>query len=230
MLDRFFLQIRRHETPFFDLLFRMAKGLRRFEIPAFAPFYRILLCERSLRLAFWRNFTRIFYYTPLFKLQCNQIGRNPYLIGGSPLIMGYLKLNIGNNLTMHGVSTLIGAKVFDNPTLRIGNNTYLGYQLIINVGRDITIGDNVMVADRVSILSYDSHPTNPAQRHLPAPPESSKPIVIENNVWIGANCTILKGVVIGEGAVIGTGSLVTGRVPPNTLAIGNPARLFPLVR
>jgi len=143
--------------------------------------------------------------------------------------MGHLRLKIGNDVIIHGVSTLIGAKVFESPTLIVGNNTHLGYQLIVNVGCDVTIGDNVLVGDRVSILSYDGHPVNPAERHLPAPKESSKPIIIGNNVWIGSNCTILKGVRIGEGSVVANGSVVTTKVPPRSLAIGNPARNFPLM-
>lgn len=228
MLNDFLLRIRRRETPLYDTLYRIATTLRRFEVPSFRPFFQILSWERSLRLTLWHNFTRVLYHTPIFKLSCDKVGRSLYLIGGIPLVMGHLRLNIGDNVIIHGASTLIGAKVFDNPTLHIGNNTHLGYQLIVNVGCDVTIGDNVLVGDRVSILSYDGHPVDPTKRHLPAPKKTSKPIVIANNVWIGANCTILKGVVIGENAVVGSGSIVTKEVPPNTVAIGNAARILPL--
>ncbi len=51
-------------------------------------------------------------------------------------------------------------------------------------------------------------------------------MVIENHVWIGCGCTILKGVVIGEGAVIAAGSVVTKSVPPRALAAGNPAKVI----
>lgn len=229
MLNEITLKIRRRETPFFDRLFRIAKTVRKFEVPAFRPLYQVLAWERSLRLSCWRGFTRIFYHTPIFKLRCQKVGHGLYLTGGVPLVMGHLCLDIGNDVVIHGVSTLVGAKVFDAPTLRVGNNTHLGYQLIVSVGCDVTIGNNVLIGDRVSIISYDGHPTNPAERHLPAPPQSSKPIVIEDNVWIGGNCTILKGVVIGEGSVIANGSVVTVKVPPNSLAIGNPARCFPIL-
>lgn len=210
-------------------MYRIAKYIRAFEIPVVRPLYSVLSMERKLRLAFWRNFTRTFYYTPLLKMKCHRYGRGIHVIGGLPLILGHLKLDFGDNVTIHGVSTLSGAKVFDAPTLTVGDNSHLGYQLIVDVGCDVTIGKNVLIADRVIIRSYDGHPTDPAKRHLPAPPESSKPIVIQDNAWIGAGCIILKGVTIGEGAVVAAGSVVTAKVPPNCLAIGNPARNFPLM-
>jgi acetyltransferase-like isoleucine patch superfamily enzyme len=229
MFDDLFLKIRRRESPFYERLYQAAKTVRRFEIPPVRPVYQLLSWERSLRLGGWNTLARVFYHTPIFKLRCSKVGKGLYLVGGIPLVMGHLRLELGDEVVMHGVSTLIGAKVFDSPTIHIGNHTHLGYQMIVNVGCDVTIGDHVLIGDRVSILSYDGHPTNPAERHLPAARETSRPIVIGNNVWIGSNCTILKGVVIGEGSVIANGSIVTAKVPPNSLAIGNPARNFPLM-
>lgn len=229
MLNDIALKIRKRESPFYDRLFRIAKVIRRFEVPPVKPVYQVLAWERSLRIICWNTLMRVFYHTPIFKLRCQKIGKGFYLIGGIPLVMGHLRLNIGDDVIMHGVSTLVGAKVFDEPTLHVGNNTHLGYQLIVDVGCDVTIGNNVLIADRVIIRSYDGHPTDPAKRHLPAPPESSKPIVIKDNAWIGAGCIILKGVTIGEGAIVAAGSVVTAKVPPNCLAIGNPARVFPLM-
>lgn len=222
------LKIRRRETPFYDALYHLASRARRFEVPVFRPLYRLLERERALRLAFWSSFTRVIYHTPIFKLRCDAVGKGLYLIGGIPLVMGHLRLKLGDGVSMHGKSTLIGAKVFENPTLTVGSNSCLGYQLIIDVGCDVTIGSNVFIGDRVSILSYDGHPVKPEERHLPAPKASSKPIVIGDNVWISGNCVILKGVTIGAGAVIANGSVVTAKVPPNSLAFGNPARCFPL--
>ena len=213
MLKDIALKIRRRESPFYDRLFQIAKMIRRFEVPPIKPVYQLLAWERSLRLTCWNTFMRVFYHTPIFKLRCQR----------------HLRLNIGDDVIMHGASTLVGAKVFDEPTLHVGNNTHLGYQLIVDVGCDVTIGNNVLIADRVIIRSYDGHPTDPAKRHLPAPPESSKPITIGDNAWIGAGCIIMKGVTIGEGAVVAAGSVVTTKVPPNSLAIGNPARIFPLM-
>lgn len=228
MLQDIILKIRRKETPFYEKLYTLAKIGRNFEIYPVKPIYQLLRYERSLRLTCWSNLARVFYHTPIFKLGCQRVGNGLYLIGCIPQVMGHLRLNISDNVAIHGKSTFIGAKVFDNPTLNVGSNSCLGYQLIIYVGCDVTIGNNVFIGDRVSILSYDGHPSNPEERHLPASRESSKPITIKDNVWIGGNCVILKGVTVGEGSVIANGSVVTSKVPPNTLAMGNPARCYPL--
>lgn len=229
MLDRFSRKIRRQESPCYARLYRIAKFIRGFEIPVIPLLYTFLYRERQARLVLWRTLTRVLYFTPLLKTRCQSVGKRLHLTGGIPLIVGSLRLVIGDDVTLFGYSTLSGAKVFDAPTLTIGNNTTLGYQLVINVGSDVTIGANCLIAERVIIMSYDGHPTNPAERNLPAPKESSRPITIGDNVWIGANATILKGVTIGDGSVVASGSVVTMKVPPNCLAIGNPARCYPLM-
>ncbi len=228
MINEFFVKIRRRESPFYERLYRVIKGMRGLELPVIPGFHSALYRERQVRLFFCHAALSFFYHTPLFKSRCHAVGKRLQLIGGIPLVMGNLKIVLGSDVTLFGKSTFVGAKVFETPTLTVGNNSYLGYELVIDVGRDITIGSNVLIGDRVMIRSYDGHPTDPATRHLPAPPESSRPIVIGDNVWIGANCVILKGVTIGEGSVIAGGSVVTMKVPPNSLAMGNPARLYPL--
>ena len=198
-------------------------------MPVIKPLHAFLYAEMKVRQNLWRNFTRIFYSTPVFKSRCEIVGKRLRLIGGIPFILGDLTLRLGDDVTMYGASVLSGAKVFNKPTLTVGNNTHLGYHLVLNVGCDVTIGDNVLIADRVTIMTYDGHPANPAERHLPAPPESSRPVVIEDNVWIGACSIIMKGVRIGRNSIVVTGSVVTQKVPPDSLVIGNPARVFPLV-
>ena len=229
ILDELALKIRKRETPAYDQMYRVAKEMRSFEIPVIKLLHGLLYCERRIRLQVWRNFIRVWYNTPLFKSRCDSVGKRLRLIGGVPLVLGHLRIKLGDDVVMHGVTTFAGAKVFDNPTLVVGNGSHLGYQLTINVGCDVTIGNNVLIADRVSILSYDGHPSNPDSRHLPATRESSRPVDIEDNVWIGTGCIIMKGVRICRDSIVAAGSVVTQKVPPGSLAIGNPARIYPLI-
>lgn len=86
----------------------------------------------------------------------------------------------------------------------------------------VTIGKNVKVGLNSTITDTDFHNDDP--RSGPA-----RPIVIEDDVWLGINTVILKGVRIGKGSLIGAGSVVTRSIPPGVLALGNPARpILPL--
>lgn len=109
-----------------------------------------------------------------------------------------------------------------------GLNTTVGTNVFINQGchfmdlGGITIGDDVMIGPKVNLVSA-GHPTDPAQRRSGIVKE---PIVIGNNVWIGAAATILPGVNIGDNAVIAAGAVVSRDVPANTVAAGVPARVL----
>ncbi len=107
----------------------------------------------------------------------------------------------------------------DNATLSIGDNTYFAGDSKIYAVNNIKIGTNCAISWGLTLIDSDFHT-------ITAPIKSTKvqPISIGNNVWIGCNCTILKGVKIGDGAVIASNSVVTKNVPPNTLVCGNPAR------
>lgn len=228
-LNELATKIRRRETPFFDRLYRLLKSARSANVPVIRPLHRFLYAERLFRLEAWHWLVQNFYYIPLFKSQCRSYGRDLKLVAGIPQLVGDAHIHLGDNCLLHGTTTIVGAKVFDAPTLRIGDNTHLGYNLHITVGCDITIGRDVMIAGGVSIFSYDGHSSNPAERHGVAPKETGKPIVIEDNVWIGTRSIIMKGVTIGKNSIVAPSCVVTQKVPADSLVIGNPARAFPLI-
>ena len=87
----------------------------------------------------------------------------------------------------------------------------------------VTIGNCVMCAPNVTI-STTGHPVHPYYRTRGA--HFSLPIVIEDNVWIGANVAIMPGVTIGKNSVIGAGSVVTRDIPANVVAFGTPCRVI----
>jgi acetyltransferase-like isoleucine patch superfamily enzyme len=90
----------------------------------------------------------------------------------------------------------------------------------------ITIGNYVTVGANTSIVDTDFHPLNPKFRYRHPQEAKTAPIVIEDEVFIGMNCLILKSVTIGQGSVIGAGSVVTKDVPAGVIVAGNPAGII----
>ena len=115
--------------------------------------------------------------------------------------------------TEFGKNTKIGKNVFINSCCRFQDNG------------GIEIGDNTMIGPNVTIVTVN-HVLNPKTRIN----AFVKPVIISKNVWIGADCTILPGVTIGENSVIGAGSVVTKDVPDNVVVAGNPAKLIKKIK
>jgi acetyltransferase-like isoleucine patch superfamily enzyme len=105
------------------------------------------------------------------------------------------------------------------PLIEIGEFTSLGDRTEIHCGKLVRIGNFVLISWDVNILEYDYHAPGGGQA-IPAP------IIIEDEVWVGAKAIILKGVTIGKGSIIGAGAVVTKDVPPYSFAAGNPARII----
>ncbi len=103
----------------------------------------------------------------------------------------------------------------------IGNNSG-GTGVTLAAANSIRIGNNVLIGAFCTIIDNDFHNSNPLDRKSII----SKPIVIEDNVFIGMNSFILKGIVIGKNSVIGANSVVVTDVPPNSLALGNPCKII----
>lgn len=83
-----------------------------------------------------------------------------------------------------------------------------------------------MIGSGCLITTTDSHPIHWEARRLNTEPPASAPVIIEDDVFIGARSIVLKGVTIGQGAVIGAGSVVTKSIPPRVIAAGNPAKVI----
>ena len=133
-----------------------------------------------------------------------------------------LKIDKGATLRINGKFVFhTGAFVVvnKNATLEIGSG-YTNNNTEINCFNSITIGDNVAISKGVIIRDSDNHCINGKSNNV------TKPIVIGNNVWIGLNVVVLKGVTIGHGAVIAAGAVVTKNVPENCLFGGVPAKLI----
>jgi acetyltransferase-like isoleucine patch superfamily enzyme len=104
----------------------------------------------------------------------------------------------------------------------IGNNTAIGTYCHIWGAGGVKIGDDVLIAAHCCITSQ-GHDTS---CELLRERVTYKEVVIEDNVWLGYNVTVLPGVTIGKGSVIGAGSVVTSDIPPYSIAVGNPAKVI----
>lgn len=112
-----------------------------------------------------------------------------------------------------------GASIGKNVSL--GNRTSIGVRCLVQA--ETRIGDNVMMGPECLIYTVN-HKFDTEKLRFEGNTER-KPVIIEDNVWMGARCIILPGVRIGKGATIGAGSVVTKDVPPYTVAAGNPAQV-----
>ncbi len=125
---------------------------------------------------------------------------------------------VGKNITFYP-----GIKI--NPCIKIelGDNVDLAWGVLITTGGGVVIGDRTLIGYRSQILSAN-HVIPENKGRIFGAGHIKKKVVIENDVWIGANCIIVAGVHIGEGAVIAAGSVVTKNVPPFTIVGGVPAK------
>lgn len=107
--------------------------------------------------------------------------------------------------------------------LEMGVNSFINYDCIMLNNAMVKLGDNVLVGPKVSFYTA-IHPIDAKQREQWL--VYAKPITVEDNVWIGGSATILGGVTIGKNAIVGAGAVVTKDVEPNTIVVGNPARVL----
>jgi acetyltransferase-like isoleucine patch superfamily enzyme len=127
------------------------------------------------------------------------------------------------------MSRLGKVRIYEGVTLwypyriRIGDNVTLNEWVYLSGYGQLEIGDNVLIANRVTILT-SSHGFKDKNCFIRKQGIESGQVCIKQDVWIGTNATILMGVIIGEGAVIAAGAVVTKDVPPYTIVGGVPAR------
>lgn len=106
--------------------------------------------------------------------------------------------------------------------LRVGRNVFINHGCTISDIGGIDIGDDVLIAPNVSLLS-SGHPVEPLDRTRRV---TAAPIVIGRNVWIGTGAIVLQGVTVGDDSVIAAGAVVSDDVPPATVVGGVPARVI----
>ncbi|MDB5288266.1 MAG: acetyltransferase [Mucilaginibacter sp.] len=138
-------------------------------------------------------------------------------------------INLGENLTT-GVGCRFEAYPLENKiALHIGRNVQMNDYVHITAMNNVHIGNNVLLASKIYIsdCSHGSYSGDQNDSNPEIPPIDrkliAKPIVIEDNVWLGEFVSVLPGVTIGKGSIIGANSVVTKNIPPYVIAVGIPA-------
>ena len=135
---------------------------------------------------------------------------------------------IENNCTFTRINFTGRAKIepycrlIGDPEIIIGNNFYMNAGC--HILGEIKIGNDVLIGPKTVIWGKDKGILR--GELIRKQPTITRPIIIGNDVWIGAHATILKGVCIGDGAVIGAGSVVTRDIPENAIAVGIPVKVI----
>ena len=135
---------------------------------------------------------------------------------------GTLKINLSK-----GAKIKSDVKIQGSGKLTLGTNSYISSFSVIGVNEQIIIGNNVMIADSVSIRDTDHNFEN-AKIPMAEQGITKSPVIIEDDVWIGHGAVITKGVTIGSGSIVGANAVVTKDVPSFSIVGGVPAKLIRL--
>ncbi len=171
-----------------------------------------------MRNALWL-LQRLAFLPRLAKFDGLRLGKRDGFLSIGPNIHFFpgMRLHFGKRVTLSGNGAFIGGG-----DVEIGDRTYIGHFFTINSGQSIHVGKYCMIANHVSLVDNEHGMRRDALMRVQ--PVSSRPIVIEDNVWLAEKVTVLGGVTIGTGSVVAAGSIVNHDVPPNTLVAGAPAR------
>lgn len=152
--------------------------------------------------------------------RCTSVGRLPRLTGRVVINNGGT-IRIGERLNIRASHLPVELGSSDDGVLDIGDKVFINGGVSIVAMSRVTIGRNCAIGNYTLIMDSDFHSVGD-HTHYPG----AKPIVIEDDVWLAARVTVLKGVTIGRGAVVAAGAVVTRDVAPYTLVGGVPARLI----
>jgi acetyltransferase-like isoleucine patch superfamily enzyme len=153
--------------------------------------------------------------------RCTEVGAFTRLSGRRPRINNRGRLIIGEHVRLLASLLPIELATMPRATLVIGDRSCLKHGVSIAAHQSIAIGRGCLLDPYVNIQDNDWHDVVDRARTPP-----SKPVTIGDNVWLGTRTIILPGVTIGSDTVVGAGSVVVNDIPPQSLAIGNPARVI----
>jgi acetyltransferase-like isoleucine patch superfamily enzyme len=141
---------------------------------------------------------------------------------GSPSVTNAGTMIIGDRVRLMSTVATIELAVGPRATLEIGDQVFINYGCSIGATQLVRIGSRCNIGTYCIMMDNDYHSLEPERRNEMPP---SAPIILEDNVWLGARVIVLRGVRIGANSVIGAGSVVSKDIPPRSVAVGVPAKV-----
>ncbi|MBF0228904.1 MAG: acyltransferase [Desulfamplus sp.] len=177
----------------------------------------------------WFRFLKL-YVNHFLKPQLESLGKNSYIVKPWYIEVFGGPVTIGDNITLLASSDkktrlTVWSDKKNISGIVIGDHVLISPGVRISAASQIIISDNCMIASNAYITDSDWHGIY--DRSLP--PDVAHPVKLENNVWIGDSAIICKGVTIGENSIIGAGAVVSSNIPPNSIAVGNPAKVVKML-
>ena len=174
----------------------------------------------------WYRFQN-FYVRRYLVPHLSALGPHPYIIKPWYIELFGGPISIGSHVTLLGcpdkrTRLTVWSEKKEIDGIRIGDHVLISPGVRISAANSIRIADSCMIASHAYITDSDWHGIY--DRSLP--PATVSKVVLEENVWIGDSAIVCKGVSIGKNAIIGAGAVVTGDIPANVVAAGNPARVI----
>jgi acetyltransferase-like isoleucine patch superfamily enzyme len=223
-------KLRKGEGPFWGRVKGLARKILTFHVPVnvvtrplFSLLYQLHVGVREGLI--W--VLRFVWFEPLFRSQCAAVGSG-FRMEHLPCIYGRGRIVLGDGVHLAGKSQFNFNNRFRSaPEVRVGDHSFIGHNCSLSAADSITIGKHCLLAGDVRVADFDGHPVDAKRRRArePSPPEDIHPVVLGDDVWVGAGSIILKGVTIGDRSVVGAGSVVTRDVPADVVVTGNPARV-----
>ena len=151
---------------------------------------------------------------------------NSRYIGGNIKVKLFFYNNKRLNIILEGNNSLHSSILFQSSgEIIFGNNSFCGEFSVFGCNEKIQIGNNVMIAQSVTIRDTDH---NFERTDIPMIKQGiiTSPVIIEDDVWIGHGVTITKGVTVGKGSIVAAGAVVTKDIPPYSITGGIPAKVI----
>ncbi len=155
----------------------------------------------------------------IYLLPCNKVGKMVFTKSKVQIKnKGYISIGsyntIWSDISKSRFATHNGGSIY------IGSHNFIN-GVFISANEKVTLGNNIKIGPQTMIMDSDFHSIDDHNAE-----GATSGITIEDDVWIGARCVILKGVTIGKAAVVGVGSVVTQNVPAYAIVAGVPAKLI----